>query len=195
MQYGDLKIFTNIPTMETERLFLRRIRTTDLDDVNEYASDPEVPRYLLWHPHQSRRQTADYLKIVDKKYKRAEYFDWGIVFKEDGHLIGTVGFTSFDVANDVGEIGYVLNSKYWGRGIATEAVKAVITFGFEILKLNRVEAQLMPENEKSAALLQRCSLRFEGIRRSAMLIKGNYSDIAVYSITADEYKKITSGVI
>lgn len=193
MEYRDLKIFTNIPTMETERLYLRRIRQNDLNDVYAYASDERVSRYLLWYPHESKRQTADYLRIVDRKYKRAEFFDWGIVLKNGERMIGTVGFTSFDVSNDVGEIGYVLNAEYWGRGIASEAVRAAITFGFEVLKLNRIEAQLLPENEKSARLLLRCGMRFEGIRREGMMVKGRYADIAVYSITESDYKKIVFG--
>ena len=192
MEQKDLRLFCNMPILETERLILRRIVPSDLEDVYAYSSDPSVPRYLLWYPHSSRKQTAQYLKLIDKKYKKAEFYDWGVVIKSDNRLIGTCGFTSFSIENNSAEIGYVINSSYWGRGIAAEAARAVVTFGFEALRLNRIEGNFMPENHSSRRVLEKCGMRSEGIRRQAMYAKSNYIDIETCAITYSDYKTITS---
>lgn len=193
METRDIKLFTQIPTLETERLILRRILPSDLNDVYDYASNPSVSRFLLWYPHESKKRTVQYLRLLDKKYKKAEFYDWGVVNKSDGRLIGTCGFTSFDLVNNSAEVGYVLNYAYWGQGLAAEATRAVITFAFEILQVNRVEANFMPENSGSRRVLEKCGMRREGIKREAIYAKGKYIDIEIYAITRADYRNMTSG--
>ena len=190
MEKHQLSIFSSIPELETERLLLRRLNVTDIEDVFKYTSDENVSKYLLWYPHPSMDFTRRYLKYVDKKYKKNEFYDWAVTV--DGHVVGTCGFTSFDIENNAAEIGYVLRSDMWGRGLAAEAARAVITFGFELLELNRIEARLMVENAGSARVLEKCGMTFEGVHRGAILSKGKYRDIAVYSITKDDYVRITA---
>ena len=187
----DLDLFKNIPTLETERLILRRMKPSDLADVFDYAKRSEVSEFLLWYPHDELAFTRRYLKIVDTKYKRGEFYDWAVVNKADGKVIGTAGFTRFDIFNNTGEIGYVLNSEYWGRGLAAEASRAVITFGFEVLGLRRIEAKYMIENTSSRRVAEKCGMSEEGILRESVYAKGKYVDVAVASILSDEYKKIT----
>ena len=192
MEERDLKLFTRIPTLTTERLTLRRILPTDLDDVFAYASNPAVPRYLLWYPHPNKDYTARYLREVDRRYKKAQYYDWAVTLTESGKMIGTCGFTSFDLPNNSAEVGYVLSAPYWGQRIAPEALRAVITFGFEVLCLNRIEAHFMPDNHASRRVLEKCMMLPEGVRREAMYAKGRYIDIETYAITEKDYKKITN---
>ena len=187
MKKDDFKIFKRIPVLTTERLTLRRIQMSDLSDVNEYTSDPEVPKYLMWHPHQTIEYTRAYLRYVTKLYRKGKFYDWGIYL--DNKMIGTVGFTSINVANNSAEIGYVLNRKYWGKGIVSEAVKEIIKFGFSVLSLNRIEAVFLPENEGSRRVLVKCGLKSEGVRRSALLVKGEYRDVEIYSILKEEYSE------
>ena len=73
MTKTDLDIFKSIPTLETERLILRRMKTTDLYDVFDYAKRYEVSEFLLWYPHDELGFTKKYLKVVDTKYKRGEF--------------------------------------------------------------------------------------------------------------------------
>ena len=185
MTKTHLKIFTKIPTIKTERRILRMIRVSDAEDCYEYAKDPLVSRYLLWEPHVSIHNTRYCLSFIERKYKRGEFYDWGIEY--GGRLVGTVGFTSFDIYNNSGEIGYVLNSKLWRQGIATEAVEAVLDFGFRTLSLERIYARFIKENEASRRLLMRVGLSSEGISRHAVLSKGEYRDVETYAITSEEY--------
>ncbi len=186
MENKDLKIFVNIPRLETERLLLRKIEQSDYKGVFEYASNPEVTKYLLWSPHENIYFTKAYLKEVQKHYKKQNFFDWGITLKGQNKVIGTCGFSSFNIQNNTGEIGYVLGSEYWGRGIATEAAAAVIDFGFKVLRLHRIEAKLMTENSASKRVLEKCGMQAEGIKRGGVFAKGEYRDVLVFSIGKSE---------
>ena len=185
MKKDDFKIFKNIPTLSTERLVLRKLEMKDLSDVFEYASDPCVSEYLMWYTHKSKEYTKSYLRYILKLYKKGKFYDWGISL--NNKIIGTVGFSSINIINNSAEIGYVLNSKFWGRGIAAEAVHEIIKFGFTTLGLNRIEAVFLPENERSKRVLIKCGLKSEGIRRSAMIVKNEYRDVEIFSIIRDEY--------
>lgn len=175
-------IFKDIPTLTTERLTLRKILKSDLYDVHDYAKDPMVTKYLLWNPHPNLDTTRQYLKTVTSYYKSGKFYDWGIVSREDGRMIGTCGFSNIDFDNNSAEIGYVLNSRYWGRGIATEAVRRVIDFGFNSLGFHRLEARYMLENEKSRRILEKCGMTPDGVLRDAVKKNGEYISIEVYSI-------------
>ena len=186
------RIFSNIPTLETERFLLRKMSMDDTDDMYEYARNADVTKYLSWSPHPDKAYTFEYLSYLQNRYKTGDFFDWSIVCKDTGKMIGTCGFTSFDIPNNSAEVGYVLSTPYWGQEIAPEALRAVITFGFEVLELNRIEAHFMPDNHSSRRVLEKCMMLPEGVRREAMYVKGGYIDIETYAITAADYKKITN---
>ena len=185
MEKSDITVFTHPPRLICERITLRRITREDLTDVYEYSRDPLLCKYLLWYPHPDIDYTAKYLNYVDKQYKKNLYYDFGIEY--EGKMIGTCGFSSFDLDNDSGEIGYVLSRKFWGQGLAYEAVRRVMKFGFEELRLNRIYARIMVGNEKSEDLAKKCGMRPEGLLKEAVKVKGEYRDIKIYAITKKEY--------
>ena len=182
-----LKIFSKIPVLETPRLLLRRLRVSDYLDMYEYSSLDEVTEYLLWYPHKDEDYTYRYLEHVQSEYRTGDFYDWAVVYKADDKMIGTCGFTSFDLPNNSAEIGYVINPEYWGIGIAAEAALAVIEYGFTSLKLNRIEARYMCGNNKSRRVMEKCGMSFEGIIRSALYNKNEYKDVGVCAILSREY--------
>ncbi len=181
------RIFSNIPILNTERLILRKISIMDVDDMYEYSSDYSVTEYLTWSPHTDKTYTVEYINYLQSRYRCGDFYDWGIVVKETGKMIGTCGFTRFEYQNNSAEIGYVLNPHYHGAGIATEAAERVIKYGFDILKLNRIECKYIIENNASRKVMEKNGMKFEGVRREGMLIKGIYRDIGVCSILKSEY--------
>lgn len=188
MKRSDIyKIFSHMPELVTERLILRRMRASDAEDMYEYAKDPEVTRYLTWYPHPDVDYTRDYLEYLGTRYRVGDFFDWAITLRENGKMIGTCGFTSFDFTNDSAELGYVLNPAFRGRGIVPEALLAVMKFGFNRLGLNREEVHFFCDNEASRRVAEKAGMTFEGIRRKAMLIKGEYESIGVCSILREEF--------
>jgi ribosomal-protein-alanine N-acetyltransferase len=183
------KVFSKLPELETDRFILRRLHPDDADDMYEYAHDTEVTKYLTWSPHQTKAYTKEYLHYIKGRYRVGDFFDWAVVCKDSGKMIGTCGFTRFDYPNDCGEVGYVLNSAYHGQGIATEVVSKIIEFGFCRLELNRIEAKYMVGNEASRRVMEKNDMTFEGIQRQRMLVKGQYRDIGVCALIKSDFKK------
>ena len=183
------ELFSHIPTLETEHLSLRGMRVSDAEDMYAYAQLESVTRYLTWTPHPNIKHTKEYLTYVGQRYRTGDFFDWAVVCKEDGRMIGTCGFTSFDFTSDAAEIGYVLNPDYHGRGLATEAVREILKFGFEVLKLHRIEAKFLKENNRSLRLMERVGMQFEGYAREALKIKGQYRTVGRCAILRREWEK------
>lgn len=181
------RIFSKIPTLTTDRFILRKLSLDDTDDMYEYAKNIEVTKFLTWSPHVNKAFTLEYLTYLQTRYKAGEFFDWAIVYKDTGKMIGTCGFTRIDCKNDLAEIGYVINPEYHGKGIATEVVGKAIEFGFENLALNRIECRFIEGNDASRRVMEKNRMRFEGIMRSGMLIKGEYRDIGLCAITRKDF--------
>ena len=181
------RIFSNMPKLETKRFTLRKMSIDGTDDMFEYSSRQDVTKYLTWSPHQNKSITFEYLSYLQSRYKTGDFFDWAIICRDTGKMIGSCGFTRFDFQNNAGEVGYVINPEFSGKGIATEVSARVIQYGFENLNLNRIECRFMLENYASRRIMEKNGMTFEGVRRRAMLIKGEYRDIGVCSILKEEF--------
>ncbi len=182
-----VQLFSKMPTLESARLTLRPMRISDAEDMYRYARRLDVTEYLLWQPHPSQRYTEQYLQYIEKRYRLGEFYDWAVVDKQSGRMIGTCGFTRFDFPNDVGEIGYVLSPEMHGRGFGTEAASRVLAFGFEELRLHRIEVKFMEGNLASLHVAEKLGMTFEGYRRDGMLVKGKYRTIGMSAILAEEF--------
>ena len=181
------KIFTNMPTLKTERLSLRPMHVIDAEDMFDYAKRAEVSKYLMWSPHVSISYTKDYLRYISSRYALGDFYDWAIIDRESRRMIGTCGFTKIDTANNGAEIGYVLNPDFWGRGFAVEAAQKVLEFGFSELELQRIEARFMQGNDASLRVMQKLGMTFEGYHRDCVFVKGEYKTVGYCSITRDEF--------
>lgn len=180
------EVYSAQPTLETERLILRRLVREDAESLYAIASIPEVSRYLMWDRHPSLKYTKHYLKDLQRLYKDLEYFEWGVVARDSGQLIGTCGFTKFDYTANRGEIGYSFHPDVWGQGYATEATRATIAFGFLELELSCVYACFALENTASIRVLTKCGMHYTG-EDEPMRIKGNWLRVGSASITREIY--------
>ena len=182
-----LKIFTRMPTLRTERLVLRPMKTEDAYDMYEYACREDVTEYLLWTPHESVGYTREYLAYIESRYAKADFYDWAITLADSGKMVGTVGFTKIYTAHNSAEIGYVLNPEYHHLGLGYEAAKRIVDFGFEELSLHRIEARFMKGNTASFHVMEKLGMTFEGYGRDSMLVKGSYRTIGTCSILRNEW--------
>ena len=189
---NPMKIFYDLPTLQTERLYLRKMLPSDADDMFKYASKKEVTEYLLWAPHVSPSETRMYLNSLKREYSKGRHREWALIDKKTSRMIGTCGFTNIDTDNKTGELGYVLNPEFRGRGLAPEAAMKLLSLGFDFLGLERIEIRYMAENTPSLRVGEKCGMKFECILRSFMLVKGRYRDIGVASILREEYYKSNS---
>lgn len=183
------QIFSKMPELETPRLLLRAMRVKDTEDMYAYAKNPEVTQYLLWSPHKSPDYTRSYLEYLAGRYRLGQHYEWAMVSKADGHMIGTCGFSKIECPQNAAEIGYVLNPAYRGQGLVAEAAERVLRFGFDVLGLHRVEARYMVGNDASRRVMEKLGMQFEGVRRGSMLVKGAYRDIGICSVLVNEYRE------
>lgn len=185
-------IFKGTPTLETNRLILRKLTLEDARDIFEYASDDETTQYMTWDTHSSTEDTKDYINFNLGRYEKDETGEWGIVLKESGKLIGALGFSWYDMKNKRAEIGYVLSKKYWGKGIMPEAVRRLIKFAFEEMGLNRIECCHFTPNEKSGRVMQKAGMSYEGLARERFYAKEKYWDVKQYAIIYSDWLKMNS---
>jgi Acetyltransferases, including N-acetylases of ribosomal proteins len=175
-------IFKGTPFLETNRLILRKLTLKDDQDLFEYASDDNVTRYLSWDTHKTIEDSRSFILFTLGRYERDEAGDWGIIYRETGKLIGTIGFSWYDFKNRRAEIGYVLAKNFWGQGIMPEAARQIVKFGFEEMGLNRIECCHFLPNEKSGRVMQKIGMSYEGIARERIFAKGKYWDVKQYAI-------------
>ena len=175
-------IFTHLPTLETERLVLRPVRLTDAKDLFAYASDPEVSRHVLWETPQSPAQSRAMLRSMLWQYRRGMPSSFAIALKESGRMIGTIGFMWVNTDHRSAEVGYSLSRAYWNQGLMTEALRRIIAFGFDEMKLNRIEAQHETDNPASGRVMAHAGMRCEGVLRQRVFNKGRFADVALYAI-------------
>ncbi len=180
-------VFGDLPTLETGRLWLRKMNQGDAQDLFDYASDAEVAKYTTWSTHQSLQDSQDFLRAVTEQYAMQTIASWGIVHKGDSKLIGTCGFISWSPHHARAEVAYALSRKYWGQGLMPEAVQAVIAFGFRTMQLNRVQAICEIENVASARVMEKVGMTFEGRLREYMFFKEHYRNLKMYSILREEW--------
>lgn len=174
------------PTLETERLILRPLKMRDAQDMYAYAQDPEVSRHVLWEAHKSLRDTRAFLRSAKRQYRSGFPGSCAIEWKASGRMIGTIGFMWINRDYRSAEVGYSLSRDYWNQGIMTEALRAVIAYGFNTLALNRIEAQHECDNPASGKVMENAGMRLEGTLRQRLRNKGRYVDVKLYAILRDD---------
>lgn len=184
------KIFSNMPTLKTERLIMRPMHANDAEDMFDYAQREDVTTYLLWSPHPSVSYTRDYLKYIETRYDVGDFYDWAVIERSSGKMIGTCGFTRIDMPNNVGEIGYVLNPDFHGKGYGTEAAREALKFGFDVIGLHRIEAKFMEGNRASRRVMDKLGMTFEGFHKEAILVKGKYRTVGISAVLSEDYRRL-----
>ena len=172
---------TNPPTIETERLILRPFKIGDAADIFAYASDAENTRYMIFERHKTVQDALDFIGLELKNYEKGNCYDYAFVLKETGRLIGSGGCMSVN-APHCAEIGYIIDKKYWGRGLVPEAMSALIDFFTKELKIKRIEAKHFCGNEKSGRVMEKLGMRYEGTLRQKVFAQGCYWDVKQYSL-------------
>jgi RimJ/RimL family protein N-acetyltransferase len=149
---------------QTDRLVVRYLRLDDLDDFAALTSDPDVVRYMDEGRPLTREQTERWLGITLENYRVRGYGCFGITDRTSDRLIGFGGFARPPDRPGTVELIYALAPHAWGRGLATEAGRAIIEFGFSSCGLRRIEATVDPVNEPSKRVLEKIGMTYDGRR-------------------------------
>lgn len=147
--------FEPFPLLTTPRLILRQVVQNDAPEVFFQRSDLRMSKYIGREPAKSIDEAVDFISMIQGLEKNGDTITWALTLTGDNTLIGTVCFWNLEPQNSRGEIGYGLHPDHWGKGLMHEAVDAVVKYGFEVMNLHTITANLTPENLASVSVLER----------------------------------------
>jgi RimJ/RimL family protein N-acetyltransferase len=176
--------------IETERLYLRPFEDDDLEELHAFYSRPDVARYLYWEAKELEG-TRESLILKKKRTQLGETDSaviLAVILKESNVLIGEVMIFLRSTENRQGEIGFVFNPAYHGRGYATEAAKVALRLGFETAKLHRIYGRCDPRNTGSYKLMERLGMRREAHFIHNEIFKGEWGDELHYAMLENEWR-------
>ncbi len=172
-----------ISPIETKHLILREFREEDWEALYEYGHREEFYRFLPI-PEQTPETTKEFVAqaMANQQKSPREHYQFVIVFKPEEKVTGTCNIFIADAGNKTGRRGMAVNPDYWNRGIATEAGRAILKFGFEELGLHRIFAMCDVENRASARVMEKCGMKYEGTLRDDALVRGEWRNSLLYAI-------------
>jgi RimJ/RimL family protein N-acetyltransferase len=182
----------NPPEIIATRLVLRRLTPADAAAMYAYRSDPAVSRYQQWEPA-DRDEIRSFIEGLAEMGPDSpgRWFQLGIALQESGQLIGDCGIHVQAADPRQAEIGISLAPAFQGRGLATEALRALLGFLFEDLGKHRVFGSVDPRNGSSMALLERVGMRREAHFVQSLWFKGTWADDLIYAILRREWLSTT----
>ena len=184
--------------LKTPRLLLREFEEEDLLQVHEYLSDPEVFLYMIGGSADQQQSKESIRKIIEARSEKPR-LDYSLVvtLNEKGRVIGGSRVRVLDptlnlVYRLLGQayIGFWLNRRFWGQGYGIEVAKALLSFGFDGLRLHRIFAWCDAENVSSARILDKIGMRREGVLVKNWMVRGNWRDAFLYAMLDSEWRKV-----
>jgi len=172
-----------LQTIATNRLKIRKLKPSDLQDIFEYSSNDDAVSLLSWGPHKSLQESKNYLDGVLENYKKESPSNivWGIELLESNKLIGVVRAFNYSEVSSKIELSYILNPVFQGKGFMKEALNAIINLLFGSGDINRIQAHCSVDNDSSFNLLLSLKFKKEGHLRFFWKIKGVFKDTYILS--------------
>ncbi len=182
-KFNSQSFFSKFPNIDLGNIKLRDLSLNDSERyfmlmsdklVNEYLSDEDIPKSL--------NESSEEVRFWGGLFYRKQSVFWAIAESEKQNLIGTIGFNSWNIYNMRAEISYDLMPDYWRKGIMTKTLSNVVSFAFQKMGINRIEAKTMLNNVASQKLLEKIGFKREGILREYRIIREVPSDVLLYSL-------------
>jgi [ribosomal protein S5]-alanine N-acetyltransferase len=175
--------FIPFPTLETERLLMRRVNSDDIEEIFILRSDPNINKYSLRPLITKKEEAYEFIQKIETALIQNEGIAWVICEKDKPHkVIGHIGIWRLIKEHYRGEIGYLLHTDFQRKGIMTEALQAAVDYGLNQLQLHTIEAHVSPINFPSQKLLERSGFEREGYLRENLFAKGRFHDTILYSV-------------
>jgi [ribosomal protein S5]-alanine N-acetyltransferase len=178
----NLRVFNRFPVITTPRLVLRELAPADGEAVFALRCDEEVNRYQSLDAPATLQQARALIARWRKRFSFKAEIRWAVATRDDGVFAGTCAYAHFVPWVDRGHITYELARRAWGRGLATEAVRAMVAFGHGEAGLDRIEAVVVPEHQASVNVLLKAGFAEEGLLRAYGSWKGQHHDLRMFSI-------------
>lgn len=181
--------FEHFPQLETKRLLLRKPEVGDAAAIQYIRSHAKAMRYMDSRKHENIEDSESFILENLERYALKKGIFWALLYQPLGEFIGDLAIWKIDRKNSRGEIGYTLNPDFWGKGLMTEALTAVINFGFNDLQLHSFEANINPDNENSRRLLTKLGFKKEAYFRENYYYDGKYLDSEIYSLLKQDLRQ------
>src|SRR3954453_11979297 len=182
------RMLSQQPELKTERLLLRPLAIADAPDIQRLAGAKEIADTTLLIPHPYPDGAAEtFINAVAQDWAEKKSAVFAMTLADSGQLCGTIGLM-LEPKHSRAEMGYWLGVPFWGRGICTEAARAVLRFGFEDLSMNKILAHHFIRNPASGRVLQKLGMKCEGQLRQHVLKCDHYEDLFCYAILRSEFK-------
>ena len=180
------------PELSSARLRLRDVRDSDATALFAIHSDPQVMRYWSYPAWTTLTQAEQKVADIQRQRREQDIFVWAIADPDSDLLIGTGTVFALDVAQGRAEIGYSLHRDWQGRGLASEALRRILSWLFEEQQLRRIEADADPRNAASCRLLEKLGFQREGLLRERWHVNGELCDTAFYGLLRRDFIAIPS---
>lgn len=175
--------------LDEKRIKIRKLKLSDAKDIYENVKDKEIVKWTWNIPHPySKKESIKFIRRSQYRLKKKKAYTFGIVLKETDKVIGVIDLLKVDWKNKNAELGYWLGKKYWKKNIMTGAVKLILKFGFEELKLHRIYACTFEKNIGSKKVLEKCGFKQEGITIEALFRYNRWHNKLDYGILKSRYK-------
>lgn len=186
------KLFKNFPIIEGDDILMKQIGKQDLNDYAEINMNEVLYRFKPGEPRKTIAAVENIIGHHERDFYKKIIINLGIYLKkENNKMVGVVELFDFNIKVNEATIGYTLNQNYWGKGIATKTTALLLDYLFNEIDVNRIQAFVMPENEKSKNVLLRNNFIKEGTIRQGNYWKGRgIVDLELYSILKAEYSCI-----
>lgn len=182
--------FNPFPNLETERLLLRRVLLSDVNEVFALRSNEEVMKYIPRPIAKTIADAAAHIETIDNTIDNNEGINWAITLKGSNQLIGVIGHYRIQPNNYRAEVGYILNPSFQRQGIIVEAMKEVVEYGFKEMKLHSIEAVIDPNNSGSEKVLIKSGFIKEAHFIENQFYQGKFLDTVIYSLRNNQSEKI-----
>jgi [ribosomal protein S5]-alanine N-acetyltransferase len=174
--------FSPFPVLITERLILRQFALRDVPEILRLRSSAKVAKYLLRPDLHNEEETIAYINKMNGFIERNESIIWGITRKEEDKVMGSICLWNFKSADFHGEVGYEMHEDYWGKGIMSEAMKVVVQYGFNTMKMHTIQALIAPENAGSINVVTKAGFVKEAHFKENIFHNGEFKDTAIYTL-------------
>jgi ribosomal-protein-alanine N-acetyltransferase len=181
--------FHPFQNLETERLLLRRLVNTDVEEVLTLRGNPETMKYIPRPLAKTKEDALAHIAMIEEKIVDNTGINWAITIKGNPKMIGIIGIYKIYPENHRAEIGYMILPETFGKGYTTEAIKVVLEYGFEQMDLHSMEAIIDPDNIASEKVLQKNGFVKEAHILENGLWDGKYLDTVIYSLLRRNFKK------
>lgn len=188
MKVND-SVFDSYPVLKTKRLTLRQILPSDAEAIFAMRSNKILNKFIARDSLSSSDDAASLVQKTNKTFTEKKGIGWAGLLRENNTIIGSCGFNSIDYPNLRAELGGELATDFWGKNIAIEAAKAVVSFGFQQMNLQSIEAKVSPQNRGAIYLLESIGFIKEAHYTNRIYYNGGFLDMAVYTAHKARFKE------